>query len=91
MVDLSKNDEERFVDEEREWIEGDTPPPSEDIVSIARDHVMAFRKELSDTSKTAAAIDRNAPWMEIAQCATEEGHHELSGFLFEAEQQGLDK
>lgn len=91
MVDLTKNDEERFVDEEREWLEGDGPAPSADIVTVARDHVMAFRKQLLDTSKTALAIDRNAPWMEIAQCATEEGHHELSGFLFEAEQQGLDK
>nr|MBS0021905.1 hypothetical protein [Gammaproteobacteria bacterium] len=91
MVDLSRNDEERFVDEERDWIEGETPPSLEDIDSIARDHVMAARKQLVDTSMTAAAIDRNAPWMEIAQCATEEGHHELAGFLFEAEQQGLDK
>ncbi|MGC1954925.1 MAG: hypothetical protein WA970_20580 [Gammaproteobacteria bacterium] len=91
MVDLSRNDEERFVDEERDWIEGETPPALEDIDSIARDHVMAARQQLVDTSKTAAAIDRNAPWMEIAQCATEEGHHELAGFLFEAEQQGLDK
>ncbi|MGF1614258.1 MAG: hypothetical protein ACFCVA_10200 [Gammaproteobacteria bacterium] len=90
MVDLTKNDEERFVDEEREWIEGETPPAGEDIVSIARDHVVAFRKQLDDTSKTADAIDRGAPWMEIAQCAAEEGHHELAGFLFEAEQQGLD-
>jgi hypothetical protein len=90
VVDLTKNDEERFVDEEREWVEGDAPPPTEDIVSVARDHVMALRKQLPDTSKTAAAIDRGAPWMEIAQCATEEGHHELAGFLFEAEQQGLD-
>lgn len=89
MADLSRNDEERFIDEEKEWVEGDKPA-TEDIVSVARDHVMAYRKQLPDSSKTAAAIDRNAPWMEIAQCATEEGHHELSGFLFEAEQQGLD-
>ena len=91
MVDLTKNDEERFVDEEREWVEGEKPPASEDIVAVAREHVVAFRRQLDETSKTAVAIDRKAPWMEIAQCATEEGHHELAGFLFEAEQQGLDE
>lgn len=90
MSDLTKNEEERFVDEEREWLEGEKPQVGQDIISATRDQILKFRKRIADTSKTAAAVDRNAPWMEIAQCAAEEGHHELAGFLFEAEQQGLE-
>ena len=48
-----------------------------------------FRKGLPITSKTAAAIDRNAPLEEISECAEEEGLHELASILFEAEQENL--
>jgi hypothetical protein len=89
MNENIKNQEERFVDEEEEWVEGDAPK-AEDIASVTRNKVRKFRKQLNDNSKTAAAIDRNAPWMEISQCAAEEGYNELASFLFEAEQQGLD-
>ena len=87
--DLVKNDEERFVDEEEDWVEGENPA-ERDIVSVATDQIRELRKGLPDTSRTAAAIDGNAPWMEISQCAEEEGFHQIANLLFEAEQQGLE-
>lgn len=46
-----------------------------------------FRRDLPNDSKTAQAIDRGAPLAEISECAEEEGVHQLSAVLFEAQQE----
>jgi hypothetical protein len=51
--------------------------------------IHSARRDLPNTSKTAAAIDRGAPLEEISECAEEEGLHELAAVLFEAEQEDL--
>ncbi len=51
--------------------------------------IRTFREQLPPASKTAAAIDRGASLEEISECAEEEGLHQLSTVLFEAEQEYL--
>jgi len=51
--------------------------------------LQSFRYDLPADSKTALAIDRRAPLTEISECAEEEGIHELSSVLFEAQQEEL--
>ncbi len=46
--------------------------------------VAGFRAQLPAGSKTAAAIDRDAPVEEVTACATAEGLHAFAGALFEA-------
>lgn len=50
-----------------------------------------FRRSLPDTSKTAQAIDRGAPWEEISRCAEEEGlrQRQLGAVLLGAGQERL--
>jgi len=90
MNKVTKEEEKRFVHEEKDWIEGDKASKDTDVVEATMEHIRELRKELPETSKTAKAIDEGAPWMEISQLAEEENFHQISNFLFEAEQQGLD-
>ena len=78
-----------LAEEERLASEG-TSTTEPTIASVAEDRIRAFRKHLPDSCETAAAIDRNAPWSEIAQCSQRDGLHEIASFIFEAEQQGLE-
>lgn len=79
-----------FVAEEERLASARTSAKEPDISMVARDHIREFRKHLPDSCETAAAIDRNAPWSEISQCAERDGLHEIASFIFEAEQQGLE-
>jgi hypothetical protein len=63
--------------------------PTDTLASLARERIRSFRASLPDNSRTAKAIDQNAPWEEISECAEEEGLHELATILFEAEQEQL--
>jgi hypothetical protein len=54
------------------------------------DHLLhAFRDNLPDRSRTAAALDRGAGLEEISELAEAEGFHQLASALFEAEQEAL--
>lgn len=53
--------------------------------------IKSARAGLPDTSKTAAAIDRDASLAEISECAEDEGLHELASALFEAEQEAVSE
>jgi hypothetical protein len=79
-----------FVAEEERLASERTAAEEPAISMVAEEHIREFRKHLPDSCETAAAIDRNAPWSEISQCAEREGLHEIAGFIFEAEQQGLE-
>lgn len=73
---------------QQEELRESTQPP-EDLASMARTLINNFRSSLPDHSKTAQAIDRGATWVEIGECAEEEGIHELATILFEAEQERI--
>nr|VFJ99376.1 MAG: hypothetical protein BECKLFY1418A_GA0070994_109723 [Candidatus Kentron sp. LFY]VFJ99587.1 MAG: hypothetical protein BECKLFY1418B_GA0070995_11507 [Candidatus Kentron sp. LFY]VFK24271.1 MAG: hypothetical protein BECKLFY1418C_GA0070996_11732 [Candidatus Kentron sp. LFY] len=90
MNKRTKAEEERFVHEEEEWVEGDNAAEDTSIVDSTIQQIRQLRKTLPETSKTAKAIDEGAPWMEVSQLAEEEDLHQISNLLFEAEQQGLD-
>jgi hypothetical protein len=80
-----------FVAEE-DRLAGDRIPATEPaIATVAEEHIRDFRKHLPESCETAAAIDRKAPWSEIAQCAQRDGLQEIASFIFEAEQQGLEE
>jgi hypothetical protein len=79
-----------FSAEEVELESQETASGAEDISNMARARIQEFRKHLPDGCETAAAMDRNASWSEIAQSAERDGLHEISSFIFEAEQQGLE-
>ncbi|MDG4554694.1 MAG: hypothetical protein P9E24_10700 [Candidatus Competibacter sp.] len=61
----------------------------EDPATATDAFVQGARQELPEGSKTAAAIDRGAPWEEISELAEEEGLHQIASVLFEAEQEQL--
>lgn len=61
----------------------------EDPAVATDEFIQIIRQELPDSSKTAAAIDRGAPWEEISELAEAEGLHQLASALFEAEQEQL--
>ncbi len=63
--------------------------PADTIATLARERIRNFRANLPGTSKTAQAIDSGASWVEISECAQEEGLNELASILFEAEQERL--
>nr|VFK36984.1 MAG: hypothetical protein BECKSD772F_GA0070984_100819 [Candidatus Kentron sp. SD]VFK42010.1 MAG: hypothetical protein BECKSD772E_GA0070983_101312 [Candidatus Kentron sp. SD]VFK78111.1 MAG: hypothetical protein BECKSD772D_GA0070982_100718 [Candidatus Kentron sp. SD] len=90
MNKVTREEENRFVHEEEEWVEGDKAALDTDIIDSTVERIQELRKDLPDTSKTAKAIDEGAPWMEVSQLAEEENFHQVSNLLFEAEQQGLD-
>ncbi len=79
-----------FMAEEERLASERAPAAEPTITTVAEHRLREFRKHLPDRCETAAAIDRNAPWSEIAQCAQRDGLHEIAGFIFEAEQQGLE-
>lgn len=60
------------------------------IDTVVEERIRYFRKHMPDGCDTAAAIDRKAPWSEIAQAAQRDGLNEIASFIFEAEQQGLE-
>lgn len=59
------------------------------LVDLARERIRHFRTNLPETSQTAQAIDRGANWVEISECAQQEGLNELASVLFEAEQERI--
>jgi hypothetical protein len=61
-----------------------------DISDIVRGRLEEIRRHLPHACQTAAAIDRNAPWAEIAETAQRDGLHEIASLIFEAEQEGLE-
>lgn len=79
-----------FVAEEERLASEGAPAAAHAIATVAEERIRNFRKHLPDSCDTAAAIDRKAPWSEIAQCAERDGLHEIASFIFEAEQQGLE-
>jgi hypothetical protein len=79
-----------FVAEEERLASERTSAEEPVISMVADERIREFRKHLPDNCETAAAIDRNAPWSEISQCAERDGLHEIASFIFEAEQQGLE-
>ena len=60
-----------------------------DLASVMRERMESLRVDLPNASKTAKAIDREAPWEEISACAEQEGLHEIAAVLFEAQQEKL--
>ncbi len=79
-----------FVAEEERLASERTSAEEPAISMIAEERIREFRRHLPDSCETAAAIDRNASWSEISQCAERDGLHEIASFIFEAEQQGLE-
>jgi choline kinase len=53
--------------------------------------IRKFRRSIPETSQTAKAIDRGAPWEEVSKFAEEESlrQSQLAAILFEAQQQRL--
>lgn len=49
--------------------------------------LQTFRRDLPNDSQTAQAIDRGASLGEISECAEQDGVHQLSAILFEAQQE----
>jgi hypothetical protein len=49
--------------------------------------IQDFRTRLPNGSRTAAAIDRGAPWEEISACAEGEGVHKLAAALLDPERE----
>lgn len=60
-----------------------------DLEERINQQIRTLRSDLPDGSKTARAIDRRAPWIEICECASEEGLTGLSAVLFEADQEKM--
>lgn len=75
-----------FMCEEEEFWEN-KDPDIEDVVAV---QIAQLRKRLPDTCATAVAIDRGAPWSEVAQQAQRDGLQQIAGLILEAEQAGLD-
>lgn len=65
------------------WIMEDRTMKAKDINSV----LQSFRRDLPSDSETAQAIDRDASLAEISECAEQEGVHQLSAVLFEAQQE----
>ena len=65
------------------------PAAVEDPATGTDSYLHDIRKELPDSSRTAAAIDRGDSWEEISEIAEEEGLHQVASVLFEAEQEQL--
>jgi hypothetical protein len=63
------------------------PDQEIDLETLIDNQIKELRAELPDGSKTAQAIDRDAPWGEISECASEEGLGYLAATLFEADQE----
>ena len=61
----------------------------EDLAKATETFIHEARKDLPESSRTAAAIDRGASWEEISELAEEEGLHQIASVLFEAEQEQL--
>lgn len=61
----------------------------EDSAKATENFIHEARKDLPESSRTAAAIDRGASWEEISELAEEEGLHQIASVLFEAEQEQL--
>ena len=78
-----------FVAEEERLASEQMTAEEPAIGTLAQERIRELRKHLPHTCATAVAIDRNAPWSEIAQCAERDGLHEIASFIFQAEQQGL--
>ena len=61
----------------------------EDSAKATETFIHEARKDLPESSRTAAAIDRGASWEEISELAEEEGLHQIASVLFESEQEQL--
>jgi len=58
-----------------------------DPTAATQAFIQDFRTRLPNDSKTAAAIDRGAPWEEISECAEAEGVHKLAAALLNPERE----
>jgi hypothetical protein len=58
-----------------------------DLETMINQQVRELRAGLPNSSRTAQAIDRNATWEEISECASEEGLGSMAAMMFEAEQE----
>jgi len=58
-----------------------------DLETMINHQLEELRAGLPDTSRTAQAIDRNATWEEVSECASEEGLGSMAAMMFEAEQE----
>lgn len=67
----------------------ESPEAITDPTVATQAFIRDFRTRLPHDSKTAAAIDRSAPWEEISECAEEEGIHNLAAALLNPEQEQL--
>jgi hypothetical protein len=67
----------------------DSKEPEDTLVTLTKERIRHFRASLPSNSKTAQSIDNGANWVEISECAQEEGLNELASILFEAEQERL--
>jgi len=72
---------------EAEQEEGRAKQQEVDLETRINHQVKELRAGLPDTSRTARAIDRNATWEEISECASEEGMGSMAAMMFEAEQE----
>lgn len=76
-----------FQVEQAELYDNDEP---DEVVQVAH-ALQEFRHYLPTASKTAAALERHAPWDEISQCAEAEGlhRHPVTAVLCAAQQERL--
>jgi len=72
---------------EAEQEDGRAKQQEVDLETRINHQVKELRAGLPDTSRTARAIDRNATWEEISECASEEGMGSMAAMMFEAEQE----
>ncbi|HRF62973.1 MAG TPA: hypothetical protein P5260_07705 [Candidatus Competibacter sp.] len=67
----------------------ENPEAATDPTVATQAFIQNFRTRLPNDSKTAAAIDRGAPWEEISECAEAEGVHKLAAALLNPEREHM--
>ena len=67
----------------------ESPEATTDPGGITQALIRDLRTRLPNDSETAAAIDRDASWEEISECAEAEGIHQLAAALLNPEQESL--
>ena len=67
----------------------DNPEATTDPTVATQAFIQDFRRRLPDGSQTAVAIDRDASWEEISECAEAEGVHQLAAALLNPEREQM--
>jgi hypothetical protein len=67
----------------------DNPEATTDPTVATQAFIQDFRRRLPDGSQTAVAIDRDASWEEISECAEAEGVHQLAAALLNPEREQI--